>query len=270
MAYPGMECVLEYAMRMSTRIGILGAILPWLLHGQSTQSGQKPRYYPVHSVVSPVRQVVTALGDRVQKPGNERVIMTGSLSRSGVSSTAQIILEMPGLLRIDETGGKGKSLVYNLGSLMGASAVDDDDEGLAESFQNDTAETFLSKFGPGSSVRHLGDRFKVKGETGFGAEVDIYEVVSSVGVKRDKQTVTKRYMFDSSSGLLRRVVYRTLQSGKTVTVQTVLSSYSTVGAYLLPGKISRLVDGAEVFAFTRSGAAVQSAGKDNAFASPGR
>jgi hypothetical protein len=161
MAYPGMECVLEYAMRMSTRIGILGAILPWLLHGQSTQSGQKPRFYPVHSVVSPVRQVVTALGDRVQKPGNERVIMTGTLSRSGVSSTAQIILEMPGLLRIDETGGKGKSLVYDLGSLMGASAVVDDDEGLAESLQNDTAETFLTRpiimhFGAGKFTRFRG------------------------------------------------------------------------------------------------------------------
>ncbi len=257
-------------MTRSIRIGILCAILPQLLPAQSVQANQKPRYYPVHSVISPVRQIVNALGDRVQKPGNERVILTGSLNRSGLVSTVQIIFEMPGLLRIDETGGKGRSLVYDLGSLKGNSAVDDDDEGLAESIQNDTAEAFLGGLGPGSSVRHLGDCFKVKGETGFGAEVDIYEIVSSIGVKRDKQTVTKRYMFDSNTGLLRRVVYRTQQSGRSVTAQTVLSGYSSIGGHMLPGKIARLVDGIEVFTFTRSGAAVQAAGKDNAFASPGR
>lgn len=257
-------------MTRSIWIGILCLIPFQLLPAQSVQANQKPRYYPVHSVISPVRQIVNALGDRVQKQGNERVIMTGTLNRSGVVSNVQIIFEMPGLLRIDETGGKGRSLVYDLGSLKGTSAVDDDDEGLAESIQNDTAESFLGEFGSGSSVRHLGDRFKVKGETGFGAEVDIYEAASSIGVKRDRQTVTKRYMFDSNTGLLRRVVYRTQQSGKFVTAQTVLSGYSSVGAHMLPGRIARLVDAAEVFAFTRTGAAVQAAGKDNVFASPGR
>lgn len=257
-------------MRTSIRIGMLCALFPQFLPGQSAQANQNPRYYPIHSVISPVRQIVNALGDRVQKPGKERVIMTGSLNRTGVVSTVQIILELPGLLRIDEQGGKGKSIVFDLGSLKGASAVDDDDEGLAESIENDTAEVFLGKLGPGASVRRLGDRFKVKGETGFGSEVDIYEVVSSVGVKRDKQTVTKRYMFDSNSGLLRRVVYLANQSGKSVAVQTVLSSYSNTGGYMLPGKIARVVNGSEVFAFTRSGAAVQAAAKDNAFAAPGR
>jgi hypothetical protein len=251
------------------RIGILCALLPRFLAGQPLPANKNPRYYPIHSVISPVRQIVNAIGDRVQKPGNERVVMTGSLNRTGLVSTVQIILEMPGFLRIDEQGGKGKSLVYDLGSLRGASAIDDDDEGLAESLENDTAETFLNRFGPGSSVRRLGDRFKVTGETGFGSAVDIYEVVSPVGVKRDKQTVTKRYMFDSNSGLLRRVAYEALQAGKSVTIQTVLSDYSNAGGYMLPGKIARVVNATEVFAFTRSGAAVQAADKDNAFASPG-
>lgn len=257
-------------MRTASRIGILSALIAQFLPAQPIQANQSPRYYPIHSVISPVRQIVNALGDRVQKPGNERVIMTGLLSRSGVVSTVQIITELPGFLRIDEQGGKGKTLVFNLGNLQGSSAIDDDDEGLAESIENDTAETFLGKFGAGGSVRRLGDRFKVTGAAGFGSEVDIYEVVSSVGVKRDKQAVTKRYMFDSASGLLRKVAYLAQQSGKSVTVQTVLSDYFNAGAYMLPGKIVRIVNGSEMFAFTRSGATVQAAGKDNAFASPGR
>ena len=53
-------------------------------------------------------------------------------------------------------------------------------------------------------------------------------------------------------------------------MQTVLSDYSNADGYMLPGRIARVVNGSEVFAFTRSGAAVQAAGKDNAFASAGR
>src|SRR6266498_4504254 len=96
------------------RIGILYALVSHRLPGQSIQGNQNPHYYPIHSVMSPVRQIVNVLGDRVQKPGKERVVMTGSLTRMGVVSTVQIILELPGLLRIDEQGGKGKSLVFDL------------------------------------------------------------------------------------------------------------------------------------------------------------
>jgi hypothetical protein len=260
----------ESLMTASIRIGLLCAILSHLLPAQSVQANQKPQYHPIHTVISPVRQIVSALGERVQKQGNERVVMTGTLNRAGVVSTVQVIREMPGFLRVDEQGGKGRSLVFDINSLRGATVIDDDDEGLAESLQNDTAEAFLGSFGPGASVRRLGDRFKVKDEMGFGAEVDIYEVVSSVGVKRAKQVVTKRFMFDSSTGLLRRVVYGAQQSGRAVTVQTVLSDYSSAGGYMLPGKIARVVDGKESFVFTRNTAAIQAAGKDNAFISPGR
>lgn len=71
---------------MTTSIRIWNSVSarPAYLHGQSIQADQNPRYYPVHSVISPVRQIVNALGDRVQKPGKERVTMTGSLNRAGV------------------------------------------------------------------------------------------------------------------------------------------------------------------------------------------
>jgi hypothetical protein len=252
------------------RSGILLAALLPCLHAQAVDSEPKPRYYPVHSVISPVRQIVDALGERVQAKGNERVSLTGTLTRKAGVSAIQVISEAPGFLRIDEQGGKGRSLVFDLTSLKGAAAIDDEDEGLAESLQSDTAEAFLRGFEPGSSVRFLGDRFQVKDAKGFGAELDVFEVVSAVTVRRDKRTSVKRFMFDSSSGLLHRVVYRTEQAGKTVTVQTVLSDYSSVGAHTLPGKIVRLVGDSEVFTLARTGAAVQGAGQDNAFKEPGR
>ena len=65
------------------------------------------------SPVRQIRQIVDALGDRVQKEGKERVAVTGTLNRGGVVSGLQIISEMPGLLRIEEQGGRGKTLVYD-------------------------------------------------------------------------------------------------------------------------------------------------------------
>lgn len=230
----------------------------------------KPRYFPPYAVSSPVRQIVIALGDRVQRPGSERLIMTGSLNRQGAISDIQVIRELPGYLRVDDRGGKDKTLVFDLTSLKGSAAIDDGDEALAETLESDTPEAFLGRLGPGASMRHLGDRFRVKGETGFGSQVDIYEVVSVVALKRDKQAVTKRYMFDSTSGLLRRVVYAVKSSGSTVLVQTVVANYSVAAGYTLPGRIARMVNGVEVLFFTRTGASVTPAQPDGIFASVGR
>jgi hypothetical protein len=230
----------------------------------------KARYFAPYTVSSPVRQIVIALGDRVQRPGKERLTLTGSLNQQGTISQIQIIRELPGLLRIDESGGKNKSLAFDGTTLNGSSATDAGDEDLAETLESDTAESFLAKFGPGASVRRLGDRFKVKGETGFGSQVDIYEVVSPVTLKRNKQTTMKRYMFDSGTGLLRRVVYAATQSGKVVLVQTLLSNYSFASGYPVPGRIARSVDGTEVFAFTLTSAVVAAATPDSTFTSIGR
>lgn len=269
--------------RHVTQAGIVGLLLwftPLLLEStiaialtpaaRAQNKKATPQYFALETVSSSVRPVAAALGDRVQRPGKERLVTLGSLNRKGAVSTLQIVREMPGFLRVDETGGRNKSLISDLTPLSGSSAVDDDDEDLAETLDNDTAETFLAKFAAGATVRRLGDRFKVKGESGFGAEVDIYEVVAPVAFKRDKTSVTKRYMFDSNSGLLRRVLYAAKQSGRMVVVQTVLSNYSVQGGYSLPGRIDRLIDGIASLSFTLANASVTGAVADNSFTSIGR
>jgi hypothetical protein len=254
-------------MSILKRITCVAAVLipAW---AQTITSPAKPvqrRYVEPGTVSSSVRQIVAALGDRVQRAGKERVVMTGTLSRKGATSALRIVRETPGYLRIDETGGKNKSVAFDLTELKGKTAIDDDDEDLAEMLESDTAENFLLQFAPGSSVRKLGDRFRVKGETGFGSEVDVYEVVAPVLLKRNKQLAWKQYMFDSSTGLLRRVSYGAKVNGRAVLVQTVLSGYSQVAGYALPGLISRNVDGAVVFRFARESAAVTTAVEDGAF-----
>lgn len=232
---------------------------------ESQGNGKKARYYEPSTVPSPVRQIVTALGERVQRAGKERVILTGTLNRRGTVSSVRITRELPGYLRIDETGGKNKPLVFDLTDLKSDLAIDDDDEDLAEMVDGDTAETFLSQLAPGSTVRKLGDRFNVKGESGFGSYVDIYEVASPVSLKRDKQSVIKHFMFDSNTGLLRRIAYRARVQGRQVLVQTVLADYSQVDGQALPGRITRIVDGATALSFTRGSAVVAAAMADNTF-----
>jgi len=136
-------------------------------------------------------------------------------------------------------------------------------------FGSDSAESFLAVFGSNAALRHLGSGFQVKGATGFGSLVDVYEVVRPVPVKPAGQAVNKHYMFDSGTGLLSRVTYLAPSGTSTVLIQTVLSNYSAVGAYSLPGNISRIVGGIQVLSFTRAGATVSGAAPAAVFAVSG-
>jgi hypothetical protein len=237
---------------------------PVLAQDQSARQARRT-YIEPSTVPSSIRAIVTALGQRVQRSGLERVTLTGILDRSGMTSNVRVIRELPGYLRVDEAGAKNQSLVFDLSELKGSVAISADDEDLAEMLECDTAESFLAQIGPGAGIRKLGDRFLVKGQSGFGAVVDIYEFVAPVSVRRDRMIRAKHFMFDSGSGLLRRVAYRTKQSGREILVQTVYSSYSNVAGHLIPTEITRIADGTTVLSFRVNSATVSPRMTDGSF-----
>lgn len=226
---------------------------------------ERRTYIAPASVPSSIRQVLTAVGDRIQHKGLERTTLIGSLDRKGSVSTATITRELPGYLRIDETGSKSQNLIFDLSELKGSASITEEQEDLAEIFESDTAESFLGQLGPGATVRKLGDRFAVKGESGFGSFVDIYEVVVPVSLRRDKKVRAKQFMFDSETGLLRRVAYKAYQSGREVLVQTVYSKYTSAGGHQIPGQITRIADGVTVLTFTAQSAVVSPSVPDGTF-----
>lgn len=50
------------------------------------------------------RGVLAALGDRLARPGKERLVLSGTLTDERGARAVQVTWELPGRLRIDETG----------------------------------------------------------------------------------------------------------------------------------------------------------------------
>ena len=234
----------------------------------SAAAQPKLKYIQPFHVPSAVRPILNALGTRFQTPGSERLVSTGQLRRTSGISSVQIITELSGQVRIDETGGRGRSLAFDTTTLNGKGPVDSDDEDLMESLGIDSPEQFIQSLGPSISLRLLGHRFKVTGETGFGSEVDIFEVITSVQSRSDKQNRVKHVMFDTQTQLLRRVAYTAIKGNQQIRTETIHSDYSLVNGHQIAGRTQRLENGAEVFQFTRQSASILPAVSDNLFRIP--
>lgn len=253
---------------MRRRFAILGLVAYAAGIGFGQTAPRQPRYFAAHTVDPELRHVALAVGPRLQAPGRERLIMTGTLTRAGIQSALRVIRELPGLVRIDETGGRGQALAFDLDRITGRAAIESADEDLLESMEADTAEYLLQMFGRNATLRLLGHRFRVANQTGFGSEMDVYEMVAAVRVRGDAPVRTKHYMFDSRTGLLRRVGYKIAGDTQSTYIETVYSDYATVAGHPIAGKIVRVVNGAPAFTFTRESASVIPAANDNAFRLP--
>ena len=245
---------------------VLLLVISGEVNGQASR--QNRRYAPLQMVPPAIRQVVDALGPRVQRSGNERLTLTGTLTGATGASTLRVVREWPAATRIDETGGKGQSAVVTANRVAGRQPLDARDEELLEALDADSPEYFLDSLQSGGAVRLLGHRFLVRGRTGFGAAVDIFELTAPVRARNNKEPAVKKYMFDSMTGLLAEVSYNRNVGGRLTRIKTEYSEYVSVNGHLVPGRIRRVVDGQPVFTFVRQTAAISPALEDGTFDQP--
>lgn len=236
--------------------------------GALLKSDAQREYIPPSSLNASLRLYAYALGSRVAGPGKERVAMTGTLLRGAVTSTVAMTWEHPGRFRFEESGGRGRSITIDRSSVNGRAAIDDDDEDVLESFGLDTAEEFLYSAFDTRAARLLGQRFRIRDETGFGSEVDVFEFPSEIRGRRDQAQRVKLVMFDSATGLLRRIAYTVRKGNQSLRIETVYGNYSLVDGNLLPGEIRRLEASRETLRFTRSAASIVARQADSAFRIP--
>jgi hypothetical protein len=223
----------------------------------------KPIFVRPQQLPMNLGSIVEAHGGRFQLPGKERLVMAGTLRRGNVSSALQIVNDLPGKLRLIEVGGRGKTITFDLEKLESNGGIDDVDEDLAEALAVDTIEQFFLQVQSSRNWRSLGQRFRVTGEAGFGAEVDVFEVTLVSNARRAKEVRTKLYMFDYRTGLLRRTADTVTRGARRIRSETVYSDYTQVDGSAVVGKIQRIVDGAETFVFTRQSASLSAAAQGN-------
>jgi hypothetical protein len=213
---------------------------------------------------STAKAYLSALGSRLQTPGQERETLVGTYSDSTGSTAAQLVWEAPGNLRFDRTNRPGHPLIYNTtGGLVGppASAADSN---LLESLLDDAAECFLYTFQTKYAHRFLGGLFRTdSGKSGAyqGPWYEVFETTGNVHAQPGSILRTKLYHFDSATKLLVKTVYST---GNT-RVTTYFNNWTTAAGQRFPGKIVRSENGTQVASFSISTGGVGPAANDGLF-----
>ena len=259
---------------------VIAAILEMPRLAQSFQQNPSTppnaKFAPPPSYVSPtlvpsnVREFLLALGDRIQKPGKERLVLVGSYTDSKISAKpAKLIWEAPGRLLFDRTGAGAPSLVVDdKTGVSNASALSNSDLGVLESLLDDSPEAFLYGFTRGHAHRFLGGRFRTdNGKTPnySGPWYDIYESVAPVQSLSGAPLRQKIFVFDGINKLLVRTSYLVLQGGTKIGVSTEFGKWVVNGGQATPGQIVRKENGVAVFTFDVSAASVVATVNDGTF-----
>jgi len=216
-------------------LGLLG-VETFGLFAQPVQTSRVVGPVDENKLPSALRRYLRATGDRLLKPGKERIQSTGGIETTpGTSSSFTWIREYPGSVRIN---GMGKNLIFDNIS-FNVTQLDDMDEDLLEGLSSDTEDAFFEQLSKGNRGRLLGAGAAVQGATGFGSMVDIFEMAMPVLTRQVKDVSVKHFMFDSSTGYLHRVAYSKFKNGVRSSMVTELRDYTMSNGVAVPTKIYR-------------------------------
>jgi hypothetical protein len=199
------------------------------------------------SVVAPQ---IAALGERVRRPGKEKITFVGQYVDVSGNHPAQVTYQVPGLVRIEGFKPGSASITFDGERSYGSSSAADD--AFLETFTMDTVEGMLASAKRGAGLRLLGRQFQPH-PTNFpkyaGPRYDIYEVAAPVRSRQDQLVRLKRYYFDSKTGWLVRTRYRDRTTSRPVTVETRFSGWRTIDGSAYPGRIDRYENNQAIFSF---------------------
>ncbi|MGA9768528.1 MAG: hypothetical protein WBV94_05775 [Blastocatellia bacterium] len=218
-----------------------------------------------------LREALIALGDRLEKPGKERLVLTGTLSRSsGTKSPFRLFLEYPGRLRFEEQNASQVRVeVFNgLNELTTGGAVSQQDEDLIETLVYDSVDNYFIGQMKARATRFLGTRFRLDDgeDAGYkGPFYDIYQVADQVQSGASARAQDKLYYFNSDSQLMERVRYQT-ESKTNVEIQ--FSDWTKVESQTLPSRILRLENEQVVLSFDFTSVLVMPRAQDGIFDRP--
>ena len=197
-----------------------------------------------------LRYVAEALGDRLEKPGKERLILIGTLSRASKQNLPRpirLVLEFPDRLRLEEEDGV---TTYNNGNFASSTGtLRENEQAEVESLIFDFVDHFFSAQMGGYSTRFLGTRFRMddgKNPQYAGPFYDLYQITDRIGANEAVREQPKLYFFNSNNLLLERVRYEIQRNGKPVKVETLLSGWQKITGQPIPNAITRTEDGARV------------------------
>jgi hypothetical protein len=102
-----------------------------------------------------------ALGNRLEQPGKEQMVVYAALTRAGVSSPAPVVLNVEAKrMTLTAKTGISREMIAFDGTPSSLAALAGEDRDLVETVFFDTAENFFLEQMKGAATRCLGYRFR--------------------------------------------------------------------------------------------------------------
>jgi hypothetical protein len=214
-----------------------------------------------------LRSAFGVMGDRLEKPGKERLVMTGTFTRAGETAPTSftMVREFPDRLRLEmQNRGQRRVSVYNRRAAEHSNRPRREAEEI-EMLVFDTAERFFTAHAEGAAMRHLGDRFRLDEDSSDNQSYNLYEVTDDVDTGARSRQQTKIYALDSDTLLLARVSYEIERDGQTVRVEVRLDNWQRVQGQMVPWRVERRENDVVVFSLDLTSVAVGSRQDDGTF-----
>ena len=215
-------------------------------------------------------QNLSALGNRLEKPGKERLTLSGTLrTASAETRDFAATLELPDRLRLVVVGPQRRTITFD-GQQGNATptALTADELDLIETLAYDSAEHFFAAQVQGNATRFLGARFRTDDGSPAdynGPYFDIYKIADQIKASGEERAA-KLYYFNSDTLLLERVTYVANRGGSEMSVETKLSDWRTVDGQQVARRIERLENGQSMFALTIRSVGLGQRAEDGIFA----
>ncbi len=211
-----------------------------------------------------------ALGNRLEKPGKERLTLVGTLRTTTAETRAfAATLEFPERLRLVVGGPKNRVITFDGQQAEALELSPTADElDLIETLAYDSAEHFFATQMQGNAMRFLGARFRTDdGSTPDynGPYFDIYKIADQIKTSGQERGA-KLYYFNSDTLLLERVTYLANRAGSEINVETKLSDWRLIDGQQVAHLIERVENGQSVFVLNIRAAGLDQRAEDGIFA----
>ena len=211
---------------------------------------------------------LNALGNRLERPGQERLALVGTWRVAGEAQPREFAatLEFPDKLRLTVGGPQNRVITFDGQQTKAAQTTEDLD--LIETLAYDSAEHFFASQMQGNAMRFLGARFRTDdGSTPDydGPYFDIYKIADQIKTS-EQERAAKLYYFNSDTLLLERVTYVINRAGSEINVETKLSDWHAEDGQQVARRIERFENGKSVFVLTIRSAELGRRADDGIFA----
>jgi hypothetical protein len=216
---------------------------------ESTQNAlkalpSKQRSYVRRGALWPqLRWNLKALGDRLERPGKEQMVISGTLTRAGVTSPVVLNIESSNRMMLTQQSGLQTQVITFDGTQSSWMALSVPDRVLVETLLFDTAENFFFDQMKGTATRCLGFRFRPDVQNTTGPFHDIYIVTPTVSFSSSQGS--KSFHFNSDTRLLDLVTYQT-----TARVEVKLSNWQETSGQKIARRIERVENGSNTMTLT--------------------